>query len=357
MRLATVVGTRPQFVKAALVSEALRSRPDVDETLIHTGQHYDDALAGIMFSDLELGAPDVELGIGSGPHGAQTGRMLEVVESALLRLQPHQVLVYGDTNSALAGALAAAKLALPVAHVEAGVRSGRRFQPEEINRIVVDHVAELLLAPSAAAAANLDREGRGGGVAVVGDVMLDAVRRFGPVSEARSTILTDLGLSAGGYVLATVHRAENTDDPQVLAGIVAGLQHVATEIGVVWPVHPRTTGLLAEEHPPGLLLVPAVGYLDMLALERGAAVVATDSGGVQREAFYQQVPSVTLRHETEWTEIVDLGWTVLVPPTGPSAVAAGILDALGRRPGAAGTPYGDGTAAREIVAHLTGSTA
>lgn len=359
-RIITIVGARPQFVKAAVVSRVFRSVGGVCETLVHTGQHYDDNLSQVFFDELGIPGPTFHLGIGSGTHGAQTGRMLESIEKVLLAERPDWVLVYGDTNSTLAGALAAAKLHIPVAHVEAGLRSFNRRMPEEINRVLTDHASDLLFAPTEAAVTNLRREGiPAERILLVGDVMYDAALYYGDRAGQRSRILVRLGLQPKGYVLATIHRAENTDDPARLAAIFGGLVGVAGQIRVVLPLHPRTGNALAEAHmldtlPPRLQLIEPVGYLDMVMLEKHARLIVTDSGGVQKEAYFHSVPCVTLRTETEWVELVELGWNRLVAPTCPDAVAGSILAAL--QAAAAERPhpelYGHGRAAEAIVAAL-----
>jgi UDP-GlcNAc3NAcA epimerase len=355
MRILTVVGARPQFVKAGMVSRALAER-GVREVLVHTGQHFDRNMSDVFFEQLGLPAPDHHLGVGSGPHGAQTARMLEGLERLLLDDRPDWVLVYGDTNSTLAGALAASKLHVPVAHVEAGLRSWNRRMPEEVNRVLTDHVSALLFAPTDAAVANLAREGiTGDRVRRVGDVMCDASLYFAGRAAEESTVLQRLGLAPGGFVLATVHRAENTDDPARLRAVVDGLSRVAASVPVVLPLHPRTVGALRATgiaaDAPGLHVVEPVGYLDMVQLERHAAVVATDSGGVQKEAYFFRVPCVTLRDETEWVELVETGWNRLAPPVDGEGVAAAVLAARGTR-GEERELYGSGTAAHDIAAVL-----
>lgn len=355
MRILTVVGARPQFVKAGMVSRALAER-GAREVLVHTGQHFDRNMSDVFFEEMGIPAPDHHLGVGSGPHGAQTARMLEGLERLLLDHRPDWVLVYGDTNSTLAGALAAAKLHVPVAHVEAGLRSFNRRMPEEVNRVLTDHVSELLFAPTDAAAANLAREGIAPEkVRRVGDVMCDASLHFAARAQRESTVLERLGVAPGGYVLATVHRAENTDDPARLRAVVEGLSRVAAAVPVVLPLHPRTVGALGAQglsaRAPGLHVVEPVGYLDMVQLERHAAVVATDSGGVQKEAYFFRVPCVTLRDETEWVELVDTGWNRLAPPVNADAVCGAVLAARGVR-GEERELYGSGTAARDIAAVL-----
>ncbi len=358
LHLVTVVGARPQFVKASVVCTALTAA-GVREDLIHTGQHFDDNMSTIFFDELDMKPPASDLGISGGSHGAMTGRMLEAVEEVLLEAEPDGVLVYGDTNSTLAGALAGAKLDIPVAHVEAGLRSFNRTMPEETNRVLTDHVAALLFAPTDAAMDNLAREGIDPErVVLTGDVMYDAALRFGAKARESTTVLSDLGLEENGFVLATVHRAENTDDDERLEAIFEGLIAAATEIDVVLPLHPRTAGALGrsglDRRVAGRLrTVEPLGYLEMLRLEQAAAVIATDSGGVQKEAFFYRVPCVTLRDETEWVELVELGWNRLVSPTDSSAVSAGVLAARGEDPpGGDAAPYGSGDSAQLIVAAM-----
>ncbi len=359
MKLVTIVGARPQFIKAAVVSSALAETGGVQECLVHTGQHYDPGLSDIFFRELAIAPPDHTLGVGSGGHGAQTGQMLAAIETVLQLEQPQGVLVYGDTNSTLAGALAAAKLNFPVAHVEAGLRSFNKAMPEEINRVLTDHLSTLLFAPAASAVDNLAREGIAGGhVVVTGDVMYDAVRHYGRRAEQQSNILAKLDLTAQGYVLATVHRAASTDDPATLAAIFDALATIAADRPVVLPLHPRTraalqTAGLSDLARPGLRLIPPLGYLDMQRLAAAAALVVTDSGGLQKEAFYHRVPCVTLRAETEWTELVECGWNTLAPPVAADSMAAVINQVLAAGPPApAPAIYGDGTAARQIARAL-----
>lgn len=334
MKVLTVVGARPQFVKAAVVSRQL-GQAGVEEFLLHTGQHYDERMSAVFFDEMAIPRPDRNLEIGPGRHGEQTGRMLAGIEGVLLAERPDRVLVYGDTNSTLAGALAAAKLHVPVAHVEAGLRSFNRRMPEELNRILTDDLSDLLFAPTTTAVANLRREGvPDDHIVRTGDVMYDAVLFYTEAAESRSHVLTDLGLEPGGYVLATVHRAENTDDPARLKAVMTGLAALARRLPVVLPLHPRTDQALAaagiDRAALGLRFVDPVGYFDMLLLERHARLIATDSGGVQKEAFFHGVPCATLREETEWTELVAAGANRLVPPTGgdADAVGAGLVAAL-----------------------------
>jgi UDP-GlcNAc3NAcA epimerase len=359
MHVVTVVGARPQFVKAAVVSRAFASAgKGIRERIVHTGQHFDDNMSDVFFREMGIPRPAVSLGIGGGPHGQMTGRMLEAIERVLLEDRPDWVLVYGDTNSTLAGALAAAKLHIPVAHVEAGLRSFNRRMPEEVNRVLTDHVSDLLLAPTAVAVANLENEGiLGEKVANVGDVMLDAMMHYRAIADAQSTVLARLGLSDRGYVLATVHRAENTDDPARMGGIIAGLAALSEAVPVVLPIHPRTRKLLAGDGrlaamPAGIKVIDPVGYLDMVMLESRAGLIATDSGGVQKEAFFCGVPCLTLRDETEWVELVECGANVLV---GSDAAR---IASEGRARFGCGIPreplYGRGDAGARVVQALAG---
>jgi UDP-GlcNAc3NAcA epimerase len=359
MKVVTVVGARPQFVKAAVVSRAFTHFPDVREVMVHTGQHYDTNMSDVFFSELGIPRPDHQLDVRSGHHGEQTGRMLAAIEAVLLEEKPDWLLVYGDTNSTLAGALAAAKLHVPVAHIEAGLRSFNRRMPEEINRVLTDHLAAALFVPTETAAEHLAHEGiAGDSVHVVGDVMYDAALYYGARAEEESDARQRYGLEPGQYVLATTHRAENTDDPARLRAIFSALGELAREIPVVLPLHPRTRAALercGELDRVGreVRLLPPLGFLDMVALERHAALIATDSGGVQKEAFFYRVPCVTLRDETEWTELVELGWNRLAPPTEAGAVLGSLRAALmGDAVGRDEQPYGNGKSADKIAAIL-----
>jgi len=344
----SIVGARPQFIKAAPLSRALRRR--FREILVHTGQHYDDNMSGIFFKDMGIPKPDFELGIGSGTHALQTGLMLEAIERLLVREKPDCALVYGDTNSTLAGALASVKLGIPLAHVEAGLRSWNREMPEEINRVLTDHCADFLFCPTDTAVHNLGKEGIETGVFRTGDVMVDAAGLFGELSESRSDILGKLGLRPRAFVLCTIHRPSNTDDRSALESLIGAL--VQSGETVVFPVHPRTRkqmndfGLLAgiEAHK-AIRLIDPVSYLDMISLEKNARLICTDSGGVQKEAYIYRVPCVTLRNETEWIETVEDGWNIL---TGPDS--GRILDALRHFHPVHETRllFGDGTASRTI---------
>lgn len=313
MKVVTIVGARPQFIKAAPVSKALREAGHT-EFLLHTGQHYDHGMSQVFFDELDLPAPDINLDVRSGGHGAQTGRMLEGIESVLLAEKPDWVVVYGDTNSTLAGALAAVKIHTPLAHVEAGLRSYNRRMPEEHNRVLADHCADLLFCPTRTAVENLAKEGLTTGVHQVGDPMYDAVLMFSQKAKERPSIIKKLGLKQGCYLLVTIHRAYNTDDPAALRAILSALQ--AANETVVFPVHPRTRQKLKEYDlesslQENLLLIDPVDYLDMLILEQNARMILTDSGGIQKEAFFFAVPCMTLRPETEWVETVQSGWNLL----------------------------------------------
>jgi UDP-GlcNAc3NAcA epimerase len=358
MRIVTVIGARPQFIKAAVVSRLFGPLAGIEEVLVHTGQHYDESMSDIFFQELGIPKPAYHLCVGSAAHGVQTGRMLEAIERVLLEVRPDALLVYGDTNSTLAGALAAAKLHVPVAHVEAGLRSFNRRMPEEINRVMADHLSAWLFAPTTTAVHNLRHEGISPDATfLVGDVMYDAALYYG--SRAPADALARLGVAPRDYVLATIHRAENTDVPTRLAALFDALQRIAAEIPVVLPIHPRTRAALARHNlalgdVPNLRLLDPLGYLDMVALEKHARVIATDSGGVQKEAFFHRVPCVTLRDETEWTELVSLGWNRLVPPTDAGTVFAGVMRAvLGATPQVPDAdPYGGGQAGERIAATL-----
>jgi len=356
MKVATVGGAHPQFIKAAPMSTALRSAGH-GEVLVHTGQHYDHGMSAVFFAELAIPEPDVNLGIGSGSHTAQTGRMLEAIERVLLAERPDAVVVYGDTNSTLAGALAACKLGTPLAHVEAGLRSFNRAMPEEHNRVLTDHCADLLFCPTATAVRNLGREGLTAGVHLVGDTMYDAVVRFANVAAARSTVLKDLGLEPRAYALATIHRAYNTDDAGTLGRLPTALQALPST--VVFPVHPRTRARLEQLglRPAGarIRLIEPVGCLDMLVLQRNARIVLRDCGGMQKEAYFRGVPCVTLRPETEWVERVEAGWNVLVG-TDPAAIAAAAARTDWPAPPAPAV-FGVGDAAVRIVKVLAEAVA
>jgi UDP-GlcNAc3NAcA epimerase len=348
VKILTVVGNRPQFIKAAAVSGPLRERHE--EILVHTGQHYDDSLSSVFFTELRLARPDRELGIGGGSNTSQTARMLAALEPLLAEIAPDAVLVYGDTNSTLAGGLAAAQAAIPVVHVEAGMRSFDRTMPEELNRVLSDHLAALLLCPSQSAAENLRAESVAGTVEVVGDVMVDVAMRRQPAARANASAPAAYGLVPGGYLLLTAHRAGNVDDPTRLRALVELIGSLPGPILV--PLHPRTrarlldAGLLEQlERSAGVHLTEPLGYAEFSALVCQARAVLTDSGGVQKEAYLAGVPCVTLRANTEWVETVQSGWNTLVDLDTEAALAA-----LEREPPAERTElYGDGHAAQRCV--------
>lgn len=372
MKLLTVVGARPQFIKSAAVSRAVKATNGaIQEQILHTGQHYDAAMSDQFFEELGIPAPSFNLGIGGGSHGANTGRMLEGIEQVLFHQRPDALLVYGDTDSTLAGALAASKLKIPVVHVEAGLRSFNRDQPEEQNRILTDHLSQLCFAPTDTAVRHLQREGiQQDCIIRTGDVMADAARIFGAEAEKRAgIILPSLGLEGiippnQPYVLATIHRAENTDDPVRLESIFKALAELAANgvdghdpLPVLLPLHPRTKARIDSYQLHSLLepliLMNPLGFLAMVLLERYASLILTDSGGVQKEAFFHATPCVTVRTETEWVELLDCGWNRLANPVDSTA----ILNAIGQQlliESSKPRPllYGDGYAAEEIVAKL-----
>jgi UDP-N-acetylglucosamine 2-epimerase len=360
MKIVTIVGARPQFIKAAPVSKAIRDHnekekdPRITEVLVHTGQHYDHGMSQIFFDELDISEPDLNLGVGSGPHGWQTGQMLMRIEEVLLAEKPDFVVVYGDTNSTLAGALAAVKLNLPVAHVEAGLRSFNREMPEEHNRVVADHCSDLLFCPTQTAVDNLAREGVTNGVHLVGDTMYDAVLQFSSIARKHSTILEDLDLEPKSYLLTTIHRPYNTDIPENLRNIFQAFAEIREVI--VFPAHPRTTKKIdtlesaaSQELVPGnVKIIEPIGYLDMLVLEKNARLILTDSGGMQKEAYFFEVPCITLRPETEWLETVESGWNV-VAGDDISAIVEGYQKAINSPPTKRPNLYGDGKAAQRIL--------
>jgi len=345
MKIVSVVGARPQFVKAAAASRAIRKTHT--EVLVHTGQHYDANMSAYFFDELGIPEPDYNLGVGSGSHGRQTGAMLAHLEDVLIAESPDWMLVYGDTNSTLAGALAATKLHIPVAHVEAGLRSFNRHMPEEVNRVLADHIADLLLCPSQTAVENLREEGVIRGVRLVGDVMYDAWRYAAQQAGNTAMILNTYALEPERYLLATIHRAENTNDESRLRAILTAFEWLNEP--VVWPLHPRTRktlNRLGYAPPPHVRLIEPVGYFEMITLERSARMILTDSGGIQKEAYWASVPCVTLRDETEWVETVAAGWNVVV-----GADTQRIINAVQSfiRPAHRPPLYGDGQTAAKIV--------
>ena len=356
-RIVTVLGAPPQFIKASVVSKAIEQTGRLKEIVVHTGQHFDSNMSDVFFKELGINTPQHHLQISGGRHGEMTGRMLVAIEKVLMEEKPDVVMVHGDTNSTLAGALAAAKLHIPVAHVEAGLRSFNMRMPEEINRILTDRISRWLFTPTEAAACHLRKEGvEDERIVPVGDVMYDMALQHSPRVGADERLLKRLKLRPKGYILATVHRAENTDDPHRLAVIVEALKQVAKSFPVIWPLHPRTQDAMEQNGEPlsdcaNLHVIEPVGYLDMVQLEKYAAVIATDSGGVQKEAFFYGVPCVTLRDETEWVELIEAGWNRLASLENSDRLAKDIFAAKGLL----GNPkqfYGNGSASDKIVAAL-----
>jgi UDP-GlcNAc3NAcA epimerase len=349
MRFVSIVGARPEFIQAAPVSRVLRRQHR--EILVHTGQHYDYRMSRVFFEHLQLPEPDIDLDVGSGSHGEQTGEMLVRLERALLDVKPDAVIIRGDTNSTLVGALAAAKLHIPLIHIEAGERSYNKRMPEEINRLVADRLSDMLFCVTQTAVSHLAEEGIVNGVYFSGDVMLDALQQNLPVARAESTILSRIGLPPGYYLLATVHRASNTDNPDNLRRIVSAFNAIREPI--VFPVHPRTRSVidrLGLSFAPHVLTIEPVGYLDMLMLESNARAILTDSGGVQREAYFLATPCITLRDETELIETVQVGWNRLVG-TQPEQIIETVRNFV--PPDAHPPLFGDGHAAELIVDRIT----
>lgn len=353
MKVATIIGARPQFIKAATVSRVFRSR-GIREVIIHTGQHFDANMSDIFFSEMEIPVPDYHLNINGLSHGAMTGQMLEKIEAVLIKEAPTWVLVYGDTNSTLAGALAAVKLHIPVAHVEAGLRSFNMRMPEEINRILTDRVSSNLYCPTETAVANLNAEGYQSlscDVVLSGDVMLDAAMFYKTKAEGYPT-LEKFSLAAGEYVLATIHRAENTDTPDNLNGIVGALNDLSRHRAVVVPLHPRTRKILQERGMQvDFTVIEPVGYFDMINLTRNSRCVLTDSGGLQKEAYFFGKHCVTMREETEWVELVQGGHNILAG-AGTEKILAAVEHFFGREFSSADNLYGTGHAAEVIVDHI-----
>lgn len=358
IRILTIVGARPQFIKASAVSRQIALTEGVEEILLHTGQHYDNNMSDIFFEELEISKPDINLDIGSSSHGQQTAQMLIGIEKALIEHKPSCVLVYGDTNSTIAGTLGAAKLNIPVCHVEAGLRSFNRNMPEEINRILTDHASDRLYAPTTSAAERLEFEGiEKHKIIYSGDVMLDAAMHYKTIALKKSKLVNDLGLIDSEFVLATVHRAENTDEPKRLMRILEELEALSDEITVVLPLHPRTRSFIEQNNLDiqNIKLIDPVGFLDMVALETASIAIITDSGGVQKEAFFQRKPCITLRNETEWTELIDSGWNILYPPVHQNteslqSVLQMMCSSEHERHDI--SPYGNGNASKIIVADI-----
>jgi UDP-GlcNAc3NAcA epimerase len=352
MKIVSIVGARPQFVKLAAICRAISTHAGWTHRIIHTGQHYDPGLSGVFFEELGIPRPDHDLGVGSGSHGEQTGEMLKRLEPILQAEKPDWVLLYGDTNSTLAGAIVASKLVLRTAHIEAGLRSYRRGMPEEINRVVADHLSDLLLCPTALAVENLRKEGLGDRAVLTGDVMYDASLIYRAEAERRGGPLLETWRQ-GEFALATVHRAENTDDPERLREIVRALNEISRNVvPVVWPVHPRTKKKLSELglDATGVKTIDPISFFEMLLLESRARVILTDSGGVQKEAYFFKVPCITLREETEWVETLENNCNVL---TGYNAEA--IFHAMQNIASAGpwSALYGDGNAGLKMLDSLS----
>lgn len=359
MKVCTIVGARPQFIKAATVSRIFATKPEVQEIMIHTGQHYDDNMSTQFFTELAIPFPQYHLNIGSGTHGHQTGAMLSAIEDVLMTEKPDWVLVYGDTNSTLAGALAAAKLHIPIAHVEAGLRSFNRAMPEEVNRVMTDHLSTRLFTPTPYADTQLLREGiLPQHIIRSGDVMYDAILFYNEFNQSRTTLFDTLSLDDKSYVLVTIHRAENTDCIKRLTSICHTLKMLSQQYTVILPLHPRTKRILNDEGLLSMLeesihLIPPVGYLDMLALESHASCIITDSGGVQKEAYFNAVPCITLRHETEWVELVEVGWNTLCAPDNAEQLLDLMPAFLASQKSPHTSLYGNGNAASVIVESLS----
>ncbi|WP_059103226.1 non-hydrolyzing UDP-N-acetylglucosamine 2-epimerase [Shouchella shacheensis] len=328
MKILTVIGARPQFIKACLLSKLFKEDPTIKEILVHTGQHYNSNMSDVFFTQLQLPFPDYNLSVGSGSHGTQTANMIIELEQVMINEKPDLVLVYGDTNSTIAGSLTAAKLHIPIIHVESGLRSFNKQMPEEINRVVTDHLSTLLFCPSQTAVDNLKQEGIRTGVHLTGDIMYDAVLYYKDTAIKQSQVLSRLNVKPKDYYLATIHRAENTDDPKRLKGIMEGFQQLDKQ--VILPLHPRTKKTMEQWNGTditrysNITFIEPLDYFDMLVIENQAKLILTDSGGVQKEAFMMRVPCITLREETEWRETVNAGWNIITPPSNPETLLAAV---------------------------------
>lgn len=377
IKLLTIIGARPQIIKAAAISRAIEKeyKTQIQEVILHTGQHYDDSMSEVFFREMKIPSPNYNLGIGSSSHGAQTGQMIERIEELLLKEKPNGMIVYGDTNSTLAGAIAASKLHIPVIHIEAGLRSFNKQMPEEINRIACDHVSTFLFSPTLTGVNNLEKEGivhhehqslsfDKQGVYHCGDVMYDNTLFFKELAISNSTILKTLGVENRPYILATIHRPSNTDVQQNLADILFALNEISKEkkIQIILPLHPRTAAILKKEESHKIMervlsnelinMIPAVSFLDMIRLEAGASIILTDSGGVQKEAWFMKKPVVVLRDETEWIEIIEAGNGILAGPDSKKIINA-TLNFLDSPPKIFPSFFGDGHAASQILNVLT----
>lgn len=363
MKIATIIGARPQFIKSATVSRVLKRNPDIEEVVIHTGQHYDSNMSDVFFIEMEIPRPNYHLNVGSGSHGEMTGEMLKKIEKVLIDEKPDWVLVYGDTNSTLAGALAASKLHIPIAHVEAGLRSFNMKMPEEVNRILTDRISTMLFCPTEAAVNNLENEGfrmsNYHKIVNVGDVMYDAALFYSEMSESKKSIVEKLGVSAEHFILVTSHRAENTDHKNRMNVIVSGLLNLSEKHKVVFPLHPRTQKVLESnglmnslKRADNIKLIEPVGFLEMVQLLKKCKIVITDSGGVQKEAYFHGKQCLTLRDETEWIETIESGWNRLLSPFTTDKLTNIVTDMMLESSGKDVVLYGEGNAAERIVDFL-----
>ncbi len=359
IKVLTVVGARPQFIKTAIVSRMLKNEKNIKEILVHTGQHYDANMSKIFFDELEIPSIDYQLAIQSNTHGIQTGEMIIAIENVLMKERPDWLLIYGDTNSTLSAAIAAAKLHIPIAHVEAGLRSYNRKMPEEVNRLVADQLSDVLFAPTQQAVSNLQKEGYAiSRIVEVGDVMFDAALFYGNEAIQKSTIMHKLNLCPHAYILSTIHRAENTDNQHRLLNIVTALERLSQLTTVIMPLHPRTKKCL-QSYSPNLLndnkinWISPVSFFDMIMLEKHASLIITDSGGIQKEAFFYKVPCLTLRDETEWVETIQLGWNQLVKPIDPDLIYDKALLSLKTQGSEGHYPYGKGNASELIAKYFS----
>ncbi len=352
MKIITIIGARPQFIKASAFSKKVLAQNHIQEILVHTGQHYDENMSTIFFEEMQIPRPHYHLQIGSGNHGSQTGKMMEKIEEIVLTEKPDALLVYGDTNSTLAGALVASKLHVPIAHIEAGLRSFNKKMPEEVNRVLTDHISDWLFVPTKSATKNLLNEGiKNDKIFEVGDIMYDVAKLYANIAEKQSQIIHQLSIEIKSYILVTIHRAENTDNPQRLKNIFESLQILSQKHTIILPLHPRTKKYVQELgiSTQNLQIIEPVGYLDMIQLEKNALLILTDSGGVQKEAFFYGVPCVTLRDETEWIELVENNYNALTPPTSVDLICENVAQMLSKPYPIIKNLYGEGNTADKII--------